>query len=154
MTACELLTRPERVGSIHLTLTPPQALGLLALTERGAAQSTDADPGAVRGLRRLRGAVQGLRPADLDLALEVLGEILGELHDRDAGALFAARLQDLLATARLWRALERAYRRAIRDGSPHAERAHALLRPELTGALRWRVEALDLLDRAGAPHEG
>lgn len=140
---------------VHMTLTAAQVDGLLALLNHVAPMIDDiiaddsARAAAERGLQRMRGAAQGLRPADSDQALERLGEALAGVVDHEAAGLLLARVRDVLDTARLWGAVERVHREAIRDDRPQADRLAALLRPELLTTRHWRLDALFLLRSLG-----
>jgi len=153
MTAAALLGRPQPGPSapVNFTLTVAELVGLITLANHAAphigAVIPDADERAAaeRGLFRLRGAAQGLRPNDADLDLERLAEALGAVRAPAAAELLLARATDLLGVARLWVAVERAHREATRGGLPHADRAAALLRPELLTVLHWRLDAQALV---------
>lgn len=149
MTAFALLGRPTPRPSapVSVTLTVAQLAGLIALANHAmpeidvALPHADERSGAERGLFRLRAVVQGLCPNDADASLERLAEALGAIRAPAAAELLLARAADLLETARLWSAVERVHGHATRDGLPHANRAAALLHPELLTTLHWRLDA-------------
>jgi len=133
--------------TVHLGLTRAQAEGVVVLAghviERAGGLIPDPSRrcAAERGLVRLRGALQGLRPGDVDLDLEALGASIAGMASVDARELFSARVRDALVAARLWRALEEAYRVAIRDDAGHVDDLHRLLQPERISTALWQRDA-------------
>lgn len=137
--------------TIHIGLTRPQAEGVIVLAGHAIERAAGLLPeparrsAAERGLVRLRGAVQGLRPGDVDLQLEALGADIAGIASADARELFAARVRDAANAARLWRALEEAYRVAIRDDAQHVDHLYRLLHPEQVSTALWQRDAHLLL---------
>lgn len=159
MTAHALTGRPTPRPNppIHLTLTVAQLDGLIALANHaaphiGAIIPDDAQRAAAeRGLFHLRAAAQGLRPTDADHNLERLAEALAAVRSPGAAELLLARATDLLDIAGLWTAVERVHHEATREDLPHADRAAALLSPELINTLHWRLDAQSLVRTVGSP---
>lgn len=156
-TAAALSGQPQPIPTapVSLTLTSAQLDGHIALANYAAPDIgvvfTDDDRrlAAERALYRLRAAAQGLRPNDADLAQERLAEALGAVRAPAAAELLLARAIDLLDVASLWAAFERVHREAVREGLDHANRAAALLHPELLTTAWWRLDAVALLRSIG-----
>lgn len=129
---------------IDITLSEAQATALLTHTRSGAPPPDLTDGRTLAALQRAADRLEAAlyrRPIpDYIHTCDQLCDTLHHIRSRPLIDLIHARLSDLHAIARLWRAAERL---------PAEDRFRGLLDPALIDSIAWAADILDALDAAG-----